>query len=336
MTAAPTTASADLCVLRTSIDHYLARRIAVCTPHQRAADIRAALLGADLDSVDDVAVCDRAHEPRRLLGLVSVQRLLTAADDTLAAALMDADPPIIEAGSSPERAAWKAVHHGESSLAVVGADGAFRGLVSSSRLLGVVLAAHDEDFARLGGYLASTESARLATREPLARRLWHRLPWLVIGLAGAAVAAWLVGLFEGRLAADIRLAFFMPGVVYLADAVGTQTEAIVVRGLSVGAPMRTALRLEAFTGPAIGLFLGAVSLPAVWWAFGDADVAIAVSVALALACTVATVIAAVLPWAMSRAGKDPAFGSGPLATVIQDLLSLLIYFLVASILVGSA
>jgi magnesium transporter len=62
-------------------------------------------------------------------------------------------------------------------------------------------------------------------------------------------------------------------------------------------------------------------------------VAVAVARALFAACGVATVVAMSLPWALARMGHDPAFGSGPLATVVQDLLSLVIYFLVAMALV---
>jgi magnesium transporter len=312
-----------------AIDQYLATRVPVCIPTDLAAEICSALVGADHDTVDDIAVCDRPRSPHRLLGLIPVRRLFAASPDEPAAQMMDADPPVVVEGMDREQAAWKAVQHGESSLAVEDTEGHFRGLVPASKLLAVLLREHDEDFARLGGYLHSTESARLATEEPIGRRLWHRLPWLALGLAGAAVSAWLVGLFEGRITADVRLAFFIPGVVYLADAVGTQTEALIVRGLSVGAPVRTALRLEAITGPALGVLLAVVSFPSIWIVLGDAHIAVTVALALFAACSVATVVAAALPVLMARHGGDPAFGSGPLATVAQDLLSLVIYFAVA-------
>ena len=61
----------------------------------------------------------------------------------------------------------------------------------------------------------------------------------------------------------------------------------------------------------------------------DFDVALAVSLALFAACSVATLVAMALPWAFQRLGADPAFGSGPLATVVQDLLSIVIYFVTA-------
>jgi magnesium transporter len=270
----------------------------------------------------------------RLVGLVPIERLLAARDEQPMRELMDADPPVVSPGLSQEKAAWKAVQHGESSLAVVDARGVFLGLVPPAKLLGVLLAEHDEDLARLGGYLASTASARHATEESLPLRVWHRLPWLVVGLLGSAVAAWVVGGFEEEIATDLRLAFFVPGVVYMADAVGTQTEALVIRGLSVGVPIRRVFRLELLTGLVVGLALGSVTLPAVWAAFGSADLAAAVALALLAACAMATAVAMSLPWLMVRAGRDPAFGSGPLATVVQDLLSLVIYFAVAIALVA--
>lgn len=150
---------------------------------------------------------------------------------------MDADPPVVAPGLDQEHAAWRAVQHAESALAVVGEDRRFLGFLPPHRLLEVLLAEHDEDMTRLGGFLLSTSKARMASEESVAHRFWHRLPWLLAGLAGALFAA-------------------------------------------------------------------------------------------------ATVVAMLLPWALDRLGKDPAFGSGPLATVIQDLLSILIYFGVASLVVG--
>jgi magnesium transporter len=247
---------------------------------------------------------------------------------------MDDDPPVVAPGTDQEEAAWKAAHHGESSLAVVDADGRFRGLVPPTRLLSTLLNTHDRDLARLGGFLTSSAEARHAMDEPIAARLWHRLPWLLLGLLGSAGAAMLVRGAEDDLARDVRLAFFIPGIVYMADAVGTQTEALVIRGLSVGVPIRRVFRGETLTGLVVGLALAVLTAPMVWVVLGSAELALVVSVALVAACAVATVVAMSLPWTMSRLGRDPAFGSGPLATVVQDLLSLVIYFAVAAAVLG--
>jgi magnesium transporter len=308
--------------------------VPVCVPGEQARNVLDRLVGSRHETVADVAVCDRGEAPHRLVGLVAMTRLLAADPSARIGELMDPDPPVVGHGTDPETAAWKAVAHGESSLALVDADGWFLGLVPPGRLLGDLLQAHDQEVARLGGYLHATVGAREAIQEPVHRRLWHRLPWLLLGLAGSAVAAWLVGLFADDLEADVRLAFFIPGVVYMADAVGTQTEALVIRGMASGASLRTAFRLEVLTGPAAGAVLGLGALPLVWWWSGSVSLALAVSLALLGACSVATLVAFVLPWLMQRRGKDPAFGSGPLATVAQDLLSICIYLLTVSLLVA--
>ena len=88
------------------------------------------------------------------------------------------------------------VERHECSLAVVGADGQFLGLIPPYRMLRVLLDEHEEDLARLGGYLVGTARARGAAEEPVAQRLWHRLPWLLVGLLGAMAATAIVGGFE--------------------------------------------------------------------------------------------------------------------------------------------
>jgi magnesium transporter len=69
---------------------------------------------------------------------------------------------------------------------------------------------------------------------------------------------------------------------------------------------------------------------AVW---GQADVALSVALALFASASAATVIAMTLPYVLNRFGLDPAFGSGPLATVVQDLFSIVVYFTIAVALV---
>ena len=161
------------------------------------------------------------------------------------------------------------------------------------------------------------------------RRLWHRLPWLLVGLAGALAAAAIVSGFEEDLSRNVLLASFIPGIVYMADAVGTQTETVLIRGLSVGVPVGRVLVRELLTGLLVGAALAGIFVPIGLAAWGDTEVIVAVGLALLAACSVATLVAMALPTLLRRLGVDPAFGSGPLATVVQDLLSILIYFAIA-------
>jgi magnesium transporter len=305
--------------------------VPVAAPGDRAGQVVAGLMGRRFDEADVVAVlCPDG----RLAGVARLEDLLAAPPDEPVEAVMDADPPTVTPGADQEIAAWRAVHHAEGVLAVVGADGRFAGLVPGHRMLGVLLREHDEDMARLGGFLARGRSARTASREPVLRRFWHRLPWLILGLAGAVAAAGIVGGFESELDANTLIAFFIPGVVYMADAVGTQTETIVIRGLSAGVPVGSMVRRELATGVLVGVVLAALFAAIAFPIWGDAEVVGATAIAIFAACATATLVAMALPALLARLGTDPAFGSGPLATVVQDLLSILIYFAVVSALVG--
>ncbi len=300
-----------------------------CAAGDRVGDVRRAMAGRRFESVDALAVLDGP----RLAGLVRMVDLVAAADDEPVRARMDPDPPRIAPGADQEIAAWQAVRHREGTMAVVGDGDRFVGLIPPYRLLGVLLREHDEDLARLGGFAAGSRSAREASTEPVPRRVWHRLPWLMLGLAGALLAAAIVGRFEEQLAENVLLPLFIPGIVYLADAVGTQTAALVIRGLSVGVPIGRVVRRELLTGAIVGVVLAASFLGVGLLAWDDGEVIVAVALALFAACATATVVAMALPALFAAAGKDPAFGSGPLATVIQDLLSILIYFGVATAIV---
>lgn len=283
------------------------------------------MTGDSFDYASAVAVLDGP----RFLGLIPIERLLDADPGEDVSSIMDPDCPVVGPEVDQERAAWEMVRRDEPSLAVVDSEGNFGGLVSSRRMLGTMLVEHDEDLARLGGYVASSSRARHAAEENVSRRLLHRLPWLVIGLVGAMASAVLVGAFEHQLDSKVLLVFFVPAVVYMADAVGTQTETLLIRGMATEIRIPVVLRREAATGLMIGIAIAVCFFPFALIGWGDAGVALAVSIALFASCSIATVVAMVLPLALQRLGRDPAFGAGPLATIVQDLLSIAVYLAIA-------
>lgn len=304
-------------------------RVPVASPSAPAKQVRESLNKGIYDSLTHIAILEGSH----LAGVLTIETLFAAPGEPTVGQLMDPDPTVVAPDTDQEVAARLAVEHGQSALAVVDGEGNFIGFIPPQRLLAVLLWEHEEDMDRLGGFFRSTSEARRASQESAGRRFRHRVPWLLVGLVGALISADLVGAFEGQLEEAVVLAFFVPGIVYLADAVGTQTETVVIRGLSVGVSLRQMARPELFSGLLIGLALSSIFFPVALLRWGDNEVAIAVSLSLLAACSVATLIAMTLPWAIQRFGKDPAFGSGPLATVIQDLLSILIYFVIASYVV---
>ena len=163
-----------------------------------------------------------------------------------------------------------------------------------------------------------------------------RLPWLILGLVGGAMVSVLVSRFEQILARNISLAFFLPVVVYLSDAVGTQTEALYIRTLSKGhVKFLQHLFKEIFVGLILGLTLGPLIGLVAWTWLGNLGVALAVGFATIVNLTVAPILAIFTSQIIYKEHADPALGAGPMATIIQDAFSLVIYFLTASLILGN-
>ena len=314
--------------------HYLIASVPRVDAGQSVGMVLAELTSREFDCVDIVCVLD-AEE--RLVGVLPLTLLLRAERDAPAATVALQRFPKVHADTDQERVASLALHYAISAIPVVDARGKLLGVVPSAALMHILRREHVEDLHRFAGIAPETLQAREAIEAPPLRRLRHRLPWLLLGLAGSVLATLIMARFEAALTVSPAIAFFVPGLVYLADAIGTQTEAVAVRGLSLShARLGALVGGEVRTGLLIGLVMGGLTFPAVWLAFGDARLALAVAGALVCAGAIATSVGLLLPWLLGRLGSDPAYGSGPLSTIIQDLLTLLTYFATVSMLLPEA
>lgn len=171
-------------------------------------------------------------------------------------------------------------------------------------------------------------------KESVTLMVEHRLPWLALGLLGGILATVIASHFEKLLTANIQLSFFIPVIVYMADAVGTQTESVFVRNLGrIKVNFSVYLLKEFVLGVVLGALFGcAIGLFAYFW-FGSVSTAVSVAYAMLLTMSLAPIVALVIPELLWKRHADPAIGSGPFATVVQDLLSLLIYFTVATVII---
>lgn len=320
----------DPALAETAAQHAVTR-----VPTARASEtvraVLARLPGHAYDYAGSVYVLDDAA---RLLGMAHMAQLLAASPEQTILAAARTDFPEVFPETDQEAVASLAIVHGLTAVPVVDRERRLVGVVPPDALFHVLRREHVEDLHRLAGIRRETLRARNAMEAPPMRRARDRLPWLLVGLAGSMLATLVMSWFEAALHAKLAIAFFVPAIVYLADAVGTQSEAIAVRGLSLSnTPVRDLIGGELRTGLLIGLSLGALTLPFTWLVFGDWQLAFAVALSLVIAASVATTIGLGFPWLLARLGKDPAYGSGPIATIIQDVLSLIIYFTIATLLV---
>lgn len=309
---------------------HMVTHVPTAASGERVDTVLARLAGAHFDYAGTVYVLDSRG---RLDGYVPITALFAARPQTPLSDLLQPPPPAAHPETDQEHVASLAIRHNVTAAPIVDAQRRFLGVVPPQALLEVLRHEHIEDLHRLAGIRHENMRARHAIEAPPLRRARDRLPWLLAGLAGTALATLVMASFEHALQANIAIAFFVPGIVYIADAIGTQTETIAVRGLSLShAPFATVVGGEARTGAIIGFTLAVCVFLPVWWWFSDMRLAAAVAVALFTAGTAATTIGVVFPWVLAHLGRDPAYGSGPLATIVQDVLSLVIYFATVSLL----
>jgi magnesium transporter len=202
----------------TAADHLLVR-VPVVSNGAWARDARAAAL-----SRQDGAHVYVIGEHGELAGTLSVTKLFAMKEEEPIASHLQRPLVTVRSDEDQERLALAAIRHGLTCVPVADASGRFLGIVPASALLRVLHHEHVEDIDRLAGILRQTEHAAHALEEPPSRRVRERLPWLLVGFAGSALATLIVATFQVALEQRIAVAFFIPGIVYLADAIGTQTE----------------------------------------------------------------------------------------------------------------
>lgn len=171
-------------------------------------------------------------------------------------------------------------------------------------------------------------------KEKVSLLLKHRLPWLLIGLMGGIVTTFISSRFEVLLEKNLHLAFFIPVIVYMADAVGTQTESVYVRNLGrEKVSFLTYFIKESILGVLLGVLFGVIiGITAFLW-LQDMQVALTVGLSMLTTVAIAPLFALLVPAFFQRQHTDPALMAGPFTTIIQDILSLLIYLLIATLII---
>lgn len=160
-----------------------------------------------------------------------------------------------------------------------------------------------------------------------------RAPSLAIGLLLGIGISFITSRFEEVLSRNIQIAFFLPFIVYIAAAVGTQTEAIYLRDLKSGkAKFGNYFKKESALGLIFGIVFGAFSGAIAFLWLKNNLIALTVFIASFLAIAIAPIVALLVTQIFQSIKEDPASGAGPITTVIQDIISILIYGIVSSII----
>jgi len=158
-----------------------------------------------------------------------------------------------------------------------------------------------------------------------------RTPALFLGLILGIGLSFISSSFEEVLSKNVEVAFFIPFVVYISSALGAQTEAIYIRDLKTEkVKFSDFLYKEIFLGLLFGTIFGLFSGLIVLLWLHNTLLALSITLSSFMALASAPIVALTITQFFQTFRQDPATGTGPIATVIQDIISILIYGLVCS------
>jgi magnesium transporter len=309
----------------------MVKHIPRTTPDMPVNTVIQSLQGQRFDCADTVFVTDAEG---RLEGIVRINDLLANSDCPIGE-IMEPEHEAVQSGDDQEQIAVLAIQLNMIVVPVVDNDERLVGAVPPEALFRILRDEHMEDIQRLAGIAPHGRGPADALHAPLSDRFRRRIPWLVFGLFASSIITFVMAGFEESLSTNIAVAFFVPALVYIAGAIGTQAVSVAVQGLSTeNVSIKKLLQDELVVGVAIGASLGLISSILVFVAFGDSMLSLAVGLAVLSGGTVSALVGFGLPWVFKHFGSDPTLGSGPICTIVQDVSSLLIYFVLVGALIA--
>ncbi|ERN52611.1 magnesium transporter [Alkalihalophilus marmarensis DSM 21297] len=269
------------------------------------------------------------NEEKKLVGVVSYRDLLIADEDERIEDIMFSRVVSVSVDADQEEVAQTIERYDFIAVPVVDAQNTLLGIITVDDAIDIVIREANEDIEKLS---ASGKDIDFNTKATTAS--FRRLPWLILLLFIGLLSGSIISGFEETLDQVVALIFFMPMIAGMTGNTGTQSLAVVVRGIVTSdVDRKTVFKLifrELRVGIIIGLTCGAlILLVATLW-IGSLTLGIVVGSSLLITLIVGTLAGTVIPLMLYRFGVDPAVASGPLITTINDIFSLMIYFGIAT------
>ena len=270
---------------------------------------------------------------QKLLGVLSLRTLIIADDDALIGDLMDDRVVSVPVTEDQEEVARKIRDYNFLAVPVVDFQNRLLGIITVDDIIDVMEEEASDDYSKLAGVpdLDRVDKSAFSAAK-------KRLPWLVILLFLGLLTASLIGRFEETLSQKAILAIFIPLIGGMAGNTGTQALAVVVRGIATGDleeenKWKLIVR-EAGTGVLTGLTCGIVITGIIFFWKNDFMLGLLVGISIFITLIAATLAGSLVPLIMHKLNIDPAVASGPFITTINDIISILIYFGLATLFMG--
>ena len=289
--------------------------------------------GRRRESISTIYVTDAAW---RLLDALDLEAFILADPEAPMESIMDRSFISLSAFDDREQAAKMMQRYDLAAMPVVDSDGVLIGVVTVDDVLDVVQEEATEDFQRVGAVAPLGESYREAGILSLYRK---RIGWLVALVVINLASSGVIAAFEETLASAIALAFFIPLLIGSGGNTGSQAATLMVRALATGdvdrsqwvRPFLKEIGIGLLLGLTMGLAAGLLGLFR-----GGTGIALVVGATMSTLVLVANLVGVMLPVLLTKIKLDPAVASSPLIATVMDATGLLLYFTIATWLLGLA
>lgn len=269
---------------------------------------------------------------RKLVGVVSYRDLLIADANEKIRNIMYERILSVSVTTDQEEVARMIERYDFLAIPVVDEDKVLVGIVTVDDIIDVVIQEATEDIEKLS---ASGKSIDFDTKAFVAA--YRRLPWLVLLLFIGLISGSIISGYENTLQQVVALTYFMPMISGMTGNTGTQSLAVVVRGLAYNDLDKKAIFRLIMREFGVGLIIGLtcavlISIIAYVW-LGNPILGVVVGSSLFLTLIIGTLAGTIIPIFLYRIKIDPAVASGPLITTLNDIFSLIIYFGIATMFI---
>jgi magnesium transporter len=253
-----------------------------------------------------------------LVGVTSLRRLLLVSPETPLKRIMTSEPISARVDMDQEEVARLVASYNLLAIPVVEEANKLAGVITVDDVIDVIKDEATEDLYRLAG-VSSDE--RVFT--PASESFRKRMPWLIVNLATAFLAAAVVGAFQQTIAAWVALAVFMPIVAGMGGNAATQTLTVIIRGIALGeltwSNSRKALLKNLLVGVGNGLVTGTIGAVVAWTMNGDLRLGIILAMAMVINLFVAGLVGTLIPLGLKALKIDPALASAVFITTFTDV-----------------
>jgi len=211
-----------------------------------------------------------------------------------------------------------------NKLAVIGRTGSVIGIIYSDDIIKIIKEQSDSSLYDFAG--VNNEET---VSDGVLKKVKSRYKWLIINMGTAFLASFTVKMFESTIDKFVLLAVYMPIVAGMGGNAGTQTLAILVRGIALKQiELKTALptlRREVLAAICNGLINATIVATIVMILHGDIRLAVVLAFAMVFNLMVAGFAGTLIPLIMNKLGKDPATSATIFITTATDVLGFMAF-----------